>query len=430
MMMTTLALLAFVLLLAQIAVRTTYEFRLNLGDNANEVLGNLQARYSEQPNGRPLNSANTFQQRHPIIALIGLVLGVRFATWILAWLLYMVRENRFVGFFESMKAIWWRWDAVHYLNIADHGYVREAMPEKLNLVFYPLYPSIVSLVKLAGVPLFAASILVSLAAFCAASLILYKLVERETANPQLAWDSCKILAIFPFSFFFAMPYTESLFLLLTLASFWFLRDGRWLAAGAVAALAGLTRNQGILLAVPFVFEIAQRWRNGELKHPYRAAIGLMLVPLGFLAYLALNKYISGEWFRFLIYQKQNWSQSFGFMPRNVAGALESLINGEVHLGLGTWLPTLVCYFAAIGVLLASSRKIPLPYLAYSAIYLLVSYSPSWLLSGPRYLMSLFPLAIAAAILMQRSHYWHQAIEFVMLAGLGFFLLMYIQFQVY
>jgi hypothetical protein len=132
----------------------------------------------------------------------------------------------------------------------------------------------------------------------------------------------------------------------------------------------------------------------------------------------------------LLYQQQNWSQSFGFMPSNVASALESLVNGEVRLGLGTWLPTLLCYFAAIGVLLVSSRKIPLPFLAYSAIYLLVSYSPSWLLSGPRYLMSLFPLAIAAAILMQRSRYWHQAIEFVMLAGLGFFLLMYIDYQVY
>ncbi|WP_288842177.1 mannosyltransferase family protein [uncultured Deefgea sp.] len=421
MLITTIALLAFILLLASIALRGVYEFGLSLGDNADEHM----ALFAPRP-----FALSPSQQRHPIYAIVLLVLGARLATWLLAWLLFIFRENQLVGFFDSLKTIWWRWDAVHYLNIAAHGYVTDAMPEKLNLVFYPLYPALVALIGLSGIPLFAASLIASLAAFCAATIVLYRLVERESQNPQLAWDCCKILVIFPFSFFFAMPYTESLFLLLTLLSFWYLRGGYWLLAGLFAALAGFTRNQGILLLIPFAVEILLRWRNGELNRPWRALLGLALVPLGLLAYLAINHVVTGNWLQFLIYQRQNWSQSFGFMPSNVANAFSNLLQGDLNLALGTWLPTVLCYFAAIALLLTSGRQLPLPYLAYAAVYLWVSYSPSWLLSGPRYLMSLFPLVIATGILMQKNRYWHQAIELIMLFGLGFFLLMYIHYQVY
>lgn len=428
MIMSSLALIAFVLLLAQIAIRTTSELRLNLGDNANEVIASFHAAHLNQIS--TANSSSSFHTQHPIRSILGLVLAVRGATFLLAWLLHMVRENRRVGFFDSIRDIWWRWDATGYMTIADHGYVNDLIPEKYNLVFYPLYPMIVHFFKTMGLPVLIAGMFVSLVAFCISAILLYKLVERESNNTQLAWDCTKVLTIFPFSFYFAMPYTESVFLLMTLSCFWFLRDGKWLLAGLFAALAGFTRNQGILLAVPFVVEIALRWRNDQLHTPWRAGLGLLLVPCGFLAYLAVNQSVAGHWFQFLIYQKLNWSQSFGFMPSNIAGAFYHLQNADIHLALGTWLPTIICYFAAIGVLLMSSRAMPLPYLAYSAIYLLISYSPTWLLSGPRYLLTLFPLAIATGFLMQRSRHWQQAIEFIMLIGLGFFLLMYIQFQVY
>ncbi|MGL6041069.1 MAG: mannosyltransferase family protein [Deefgea sp.] len=428
MIMTSLALIAFVLLLAQIAIRTTIDLRLNLGENANGVIASLERSNIKKPHTP--NAIASFCAQYPIRSIIGLVLAVRAVTFLLAWLLHMVRENRRVGFFDSIRDIWWRWDATGYMAIADHGYVNDLIPEKYNLVFYPLYPLIVNLFKTMGLPVLIAGMLVSLIAFCISAVLLYKLVERETKNTQLAWDCTKVLTIFPFSFYFAMPYTESLFLLMTLSCFWFLRDGKWILAGLFAALAGFTRNQGILLAVPFVVEIVLRWRNGQLHTPYRSLFGLALVPCGFLGYLAVNYYVSGNWFQFLIYQKLNWSQGFGFMPANVSAAFYHLQNADIHLALGTWLPTLICYFAAIGVLLMSSKVMPLPYLAYSAVYLLISYSPTWLLSGPRYLLTLFPLAIATGFLMQRSRHWQQGIEFIMLMGLGFFLLMYIQFQVY
>ncbi|MEA2457299.1 MAG: hypothetical protein QOC95_271, partial [Thermoleophilaceae bacterium] len=156
------------------------------------------------------------------------------------------------GFFLSPLA---HWDALWYLQIAQHGY----MPTTLattpgsTVAFFPAYPSVVHVVAGFGgaaVTLVAAT-LVSLAAFFAALVVFQRLVTLELGQ-RFARPALLLLAFFPVSFFFSAPYTESLFLLLSVGAFYAARTGRWAAAGVLAAVASGTRNSGVLLILPLL----------------------------------------------------------------------------------------------------------------------------------------------------------------------------------
>jgi hypothetical protein len=62
------------------------------------------------------------------------------------------------------------------------------------------------------------------------------------------------LLVFPTTFFFSGVYSESLFLALTAAAFYYARTNRWLLACILVALATLPRSQGMIIALPLLIE--------------------------------------------------------------------------------------------------------------------------------------------------------------------------------
>src|ERR671939_494023 len=55
---------------------------------------------------------------------------------------YVVSSNRSLASFYDWLAIWNRWDAPHYLDLARMGYVSQGV-EARWIVFFPLYPWLV-----------------------------------------------------------------------------------------------------------------------------------------------------------------------------------------------------------------------------------------------------------------------------------------------
>ena len=104
--------------------------------------------------------------------------------------------------------------------------------------------------------------------------LLRVLVEREYGR-VVARRALLYLAIFPLSFFLAAAYSESLFLLLSLATFLALSERRWLLVGVLAALTTLTRPVGILLLVPIIYQstIAPRLRNRQSEEEGAVVLG-------------------------------------------------------------------------------------------------------------------------------------------------------------
>ena len=150
-----------------------------------------------------------------------------------------------------------RFDASWFIRIAGTGY-RE---DDASAAFLPGYPLAIRAVAWVVRDELLAALLVSNGAFLAALIVLHALTEEEYDRP-MARRSVVLLAAFPTSFFFLAPYSESLFLLLTLVSLRAARRSGWLTAGVSGAAAAATRSAGLALLPALAVEAWTRRTRG------------------------------------------------------------------------------------------------------------------------------------------------------------------------
>jgi len=138
---------------------------------------------------------------------------------------------------------WQHWDGQWFLRIAQRGYY----PDDASAAFLPLYPRLIRYVaEILGGDHLAAGCLVSWVCLAGALYLLADLLYSEL-DEEDARNALVLLVTFPTAFFFHAVYTESLFLLLTVASFRWARRGEFLLAGTAALFATLTRWTGVAL---------------------------------------------------------------------------------------------------------------------------------------------------------------------------------------
>jgi Gpi18-like mannosyltransferase len=149
---------------------------------------------------------------------------------------------------------WYRWDSGHYATIASQGY-----RAVFQTAFFPLFP----LLERIGVGThithnpFIAGLAISNLADLGMLMVLYQIIKEDFDEHQ-ALRTVLCLSVFPSAFFFASAYTESLFLLLVMLSFYQIRHGHFWVAGLFGFFACLTRSAGIFLFFPFAYEYLQR----------------------------------------------------------------------------------------------------------------------------------------------------------------------------
>ena len=306
---------------------------------------------------------------------------------------------------EYFREIWARWDTRHYLHIAEHWYPREGS-EVVILVFYPMFPLLIKLVNYLVGDYFLSGMLVSNVCFLLSLFLLYRLALLEFASRTIAFHSCALMLVFPISYFTSIAYTEGTFLLFSIACFYCIRREHWLLAGLFGMGAALTRNQGLILFAPMLYELLRshivQFRRGEsftrfdLVSRYATAL---LIPMGTLIYLWINKDISGDWFKFLEYQKNHWSQTAILFTDNIVNIRQRLDFNNPGMTIGSWLPSMFTYVSFLILIVVAAFKLPTAYTIYAITFFIISYSPSWLLSGPRYVYVLFPVYMALASLI-------------------------------
>ncbi|WNS41453.1 hypothetical protein [Paenibacillus sp. MMS20-IR301] len=330
---------------------------------------------------------------------------------LLAYVLWILKDGYSAGVWSRFIDIWHIGgiDATSYLGIAKNWYVTEG-DSRFHIVFLPLFPVIIKLVQFfAGNYMVAGFIVANLCAL-AAAITAYELARLDMERKN-ALRVVKYIFIFPSAFFFFIPMTESLFLLLSLMALYYVRKQRWLLGCLCAALAGFTRSPGILLAVPIAVEFARSLvagykytgrRRGFTNRLISGVLCLGVVSFGLLAYLYINYKVTGNAFQFSIYQKEHWSQRFYFFFDTVRYQMEYAIRtfkeGDYRTFLGLWLPNLSVIFLVLLTMLGSAKKLNPAYMAYFLVYFAYVVGPTWLLSAPRYFAVAFPLAFAAALL--------------------------------
>jgi len=308
------------------------------------------------------------------------------------------------GFFEVMRPLWCHWDTRHYIAIAENGYVPEG-DERLRLVFFPLMPMLMRLLSpLTGGDVFYAGLLISLLCSGAAAALLYDLSYLHFGR-RAAGLSAAYFLLSPMSVFLNCCYTEALFLCLVLAAMCLMRRGRpWLAAVCGMGCA-LTRMPGVIVAGLMIISLigkAAQCRAG-LRAVLSCAGQVLTVFSGLFIYWAINYAVTGDPLMYLTYQRENWFQQAGSFWGSVSNTVYYVLTafGEDDWFF-TWGFQLIAMFYVFALLAAGTGKLPFDLMAYSFVYTAVVLSPTWLLSGARYLYALAPLHILKAVITKRS----------------------------
>jgi hypothetical protein len=200
---------------------------------------------------------------------------------------------------RGVVGVWNRWDTIWYGQIAEQGYSYSST-EKSAVAFFPLYPLLMAALKPVVGDTVLAGLLISNLAFLLALILLYRLTEGVFESRVAAGRAVFYIAAFPTAFFFTAAYTESLFLLLSVASAYCARERRWGWAVVCAILCSASRPLGVLIGLVVLQEWLSMhgWTLSTIRQSgawvnLRCAVQtdfpklllICLIPSGLLAYM-------------------------------------------------------------------------------------------------------------------------------------------------
>jgi hypothetical protein len=227
-------------------------------------------------------------------------------------------------------------------------------------------------------------------------LFFYKLIEHQY-NRHVAQRATFYISIFPTAIFFSAVYTESLFFCLTVASFYYIRERKWVLAGVIGFFAALTRVEGVLLAVPFFIEwVGVLYANGReiarwpMDYVIRPIVGQLLIPLGLAVYMGYLWVLRGDplyfshvqihWGRHLAPPWVAFGNTIGFLSH--ATSPQAIADKSLEVAFTVLM---------LAVLVLGWRRMRLSYLAYMIVSIVIPMSTSSLMSMPRFALVLFPM---------------------------------------
>lgn len=318
-----------------------------------------------------------------------------------------------LGLFMSMFT---QWDAPHYMYIAQHWYTNQGDPANF-IVFFPLYPVLVRLITFNFSYVNLSGLIVSNVASIVAVIYLFKLAKLDYSD-SVAKKAVLFLCVFPTAYFMSAPYTESLFLVLVIASLYYARNTRWALAGFLGFLASLTRIAGLILLPVLVVEYFHQ-KSWKLRALDPRLFWSSLPIFGFLIYLGINFQVTGSFFTFIQVENNHWYQSIAPLT-GFNTALSWARNSSYPLNITVGYAELI--FALFGYLmlgLSYRMKLRPSYQVYMLLTWMLAVSTGFWISVPRYVLTMFPLFLALGLLSTKKTV-NVAIVAVFCAGLFYF----------
>ncbi|MEV6512518.1 hypothetical protein [Streptomyces sp. NPDC051642] len=338
-----------------------------------------------------------------------------------------------------------RWDALWYTRVADLGYGYEVrLPNgdvHSNLAFFPLLPWLERFMHAASPLSYAdGGLVVSVLASLAAAWGIFAVAEHvygrrnQEGREARPWKGgggrrvgvCAVLlwAVLPVGIVQSMAYSESLFTALAAWSLYAVLTGRWVTAGALALLAGLTRPVGLaVVAAVWVAGIASftgyasrftgcapraeasfvRDRSTAPAPGARVwprALGMVIAPLGAAGYVLWVGHRTGKGPLGYLDVQAGWRNGFdggAAFARFVGDKFTSFPSALAGVGLIVGVG-LVLWLYVVGV----RQGQPLPLLVYTGVVTALALcASSYFGSKPRLLMPAFPLLLPLALALAR-----------------------------
>lgn len=316
--------------------------------------------------------------------------------------------------------IWSNFDGQHFIEIVTQGY------RNFNFAFFPLYPLttwVVSNIFQTSPAI--AGILLSILAFLLSIFMLTKIISLDYPK-KIGYLSILIICFYPLSFFYHSVYSDALFLLFTITSFYFARRKNWLLAGLFGGFSGLTRLTGLAIIPALAIE----WylQNGKKVNltfkdlsnfSKTAGIAAALSSLGIALYMLYQYLFFSDP---LLFQKSMvaWSQSQWIFPLQVVFRYLKIFLLADKNQLVYWIAvleflTLLLYFV---LSFYTAIKVRLSYGVFMLVLLsLVTFTGTFA-GTPRYILHLFPASLALALILDRSNLTVKVLVFFTFLILG------------
>jgi hypothetical protein len=332
---------------------------------------------------------------------------------------------------RALWGVWLRWDTLWYIRYARDGLLPADHPE--YRAFWPLYPWMIRAVApLLGGSHLAAGILVANLALVVGIALFYRLTEIET-DTEVARRGIRYMLLFPSAFFFYAAYSESVFLLFSVAAFLAARRRQWGWAGLWTAGAALLRIPGAFIIPALGFEYLRqrcgdrawaafrdaKWRRETIVHGWPFAImaaGAAFMP----AYTAL--FLEGGNVDTVVeFHVRTAVSGAGivFPWQALAEAVGALVGAQFYVIQPFDLAITLLF---LGLTVLAFWRLPATYGLYMIVTMLAllvrSIPQQPLISASRYVLVLFPGFILLAQL-GRSGWRNRLILYPFLLGFGF-----------
>jgi Dolichyl-phosphate-mannose-protein mannosyltransferase len=334
---------------------------------------------------------------------------------VLAWMAANKRQDLWHSLgWDSLGHALARLDGGWYLSIAEHGY-RHALgptPAGTNLVFFPLYPKLIQvLAAVTGLTPLGAGLFITAFAGLAASWAIY-LIGRDWRDSKTGVMLVALWSVEPASVVLSMVYTEAL---LTAFAAWALVAAarrRWITAGLLCMLAGLTRSTAIALvaavwvavAIAVVRRLIDRHSGARPSARWgeaaRQVVCVVIAPLGLLWYWGWLWHLVGRADAWFWMERDGWDMHVSYGP-SLFGKIAALASGAREL-----VPTAAVIVLGVAVvlwLLMLLHRPPAPAAVYATGILVISAGVmNFLECEPRFLLPGFPLLLVPASGLAKS----------------------------
>ncbi len=308
---------------------------------------------------------------------------------------------------------WQKWDSIHYILIAENGYVTVA-GVMLNTAFFPLYPFLGFLVSLVLHDATISLLLVSNIAFFFALLFFFKLVALDY-DTEATRRAVLYLSISPFSVFFVGIYTESLFFLFLVATWYYARTGEWYKAAAWGVLLTATRLIGLIVIPALAWEYMKQ-RGWKFAKVDRNVFTLAIMPIGLLGFLTCTYFAYGNFFSTFESSHRIWGRQFTWPWVAFEYHIVRIVRGHYWV-----IYPYELFFGVMGLLIlaASFKYLRSSYALLAAGLILFPLFSGSLGGFCRFLMVVFPMYLLLALAGKEKniHLW---IVVLLLVGVEIF----------
>lgn len=188
-----------------------------------------------------------------------------------------------------------KWDCKWYLTIVNNGYdahIRTsggAWKGLANWAFFPLYPTLISAVTFVlGSPAILTGIILNQIFILIACCYFYHYL-RLSFDEKMSRFGVFLLAFSPFSVYFASVYTEAMFIMLSIMSFYYLKTKHYFLSALCSGFLSATRPVGMMMSPAFVLGYFRK-KGITFSLVILAAISIF----GLACYMTYLYYLTGD----------------------------------------------------------------------------------------------------------------------------------------